>query len=464
MISNLKKYVEEKGYADIPEEVNYINAHNWKIFADKLPLEGSTLCTGCTASGAFVQVNHSVWKNAVAFETYDSKDSLIRISMYGLGSNDSHSFTKVLYPQAEDAAYIMAVGYDGTRIRCYEAKSERFEPGSKLFRIIANSRSKALSTINVTAEADGEISSSSTGKITTAAISATDASQLWRFEATGEGTYYITNPNTGLAIGGSADQKASMMAASSAGGYAIANYKDNIWVLNNKKNGQYLNAFNGSSSSDVGFWSGGSGDSNNLWKVEEVESLNYAIGSTKWSSLCLPFAVSLPEGLTAYIATSIGKNSDGTDVLYLSAIGTTIPAYTPVLINGTQKTHKLTILPDDESAEPEGNLLQGALAKRTGVVRGSVAVISKNSTTGMGMYLSNSTTLTANRAFMSVEDLPELTTPGNGLVLSTEETAIQAIHEIANQEIKIYNLQGQKVDKPRRGIYVTQDGRKVLIK
>ncbi|MCR5179726.1 MAG: M60 family metallopeptidase [Bacteroidaceae bacterium] len=468
MIADLKAHVQEMGYADITEEVNYITAHNWKIYADKLALQGTTLGSGCTPTGNFVKVEHSKWKNAVAFETYDSQDSLIRITMYGLGSDDAHSYTKVLYPSAEDAAYIMAVGYDGTRIRCYEAKSERFIPGNKLYRITAVGRSKVLSTANVTADADGNITSTTLNKVATAASSAADISQLWQFQSTDDGTFYLVNPNTGLALGGSAGQKASMMTASEAGTYSLENYEDNIWVFNNKKNGQYLNAFNGSSSSDVGYWSGGSGDSNNRWKIDEVEAINFVIGSYKWNPLCLPFAVSLPDGLTAYIATSTGKNSEGTDVLVLTPIGTTIPANTPVLINGSQKTHKLTILPDESSAAPESNLLRGTLAKRTGVEKNSVALFSNNTTFGVGLYLSSNSIITANKVYLAVEDLPELTTPGNGLVLTTLETSISSLpapESLGSTPFPyLYNLQGQKITTPTPGIYITPAGRKVLIK
>ncbi|MCR5820778.1 MAG: M60 family metallopeptidase [Bacteroidaceae bacterium] len=463
MINELKAHVQEMGYAEISDEVNYINAHNWKIYADRLPLEGSSIGAGCTASGSFVKVDHNYWKNAVAFETYDSKDSLIRISMYGLGSNDTHSYTQVLYPSADDAAYIMAVGYDGSRICCYEAKSKRFEPDKKLYRIVSNVRSKALSTANVEADAYGSISSATKANIATAAVNASDVSQLWRFDKTNENTYYLINPNTGLSIGGSAGQKASMMLKTQAGAYSIINYQDDIWVLNNKTNGQYINAFNGKSSSDVGFWSGGSGESYNRWTISEVQTLEYTINSTTWNTLYLPFAVSLPDELTAYIATSTNKNSDGKDVIILTPIGNNIPAKTPVIINGTKATHNLTILPDDDSQAPEGNLLQGNLAQRTGLTKGSIVVLSRNFTNGMGLYTTTSTTLAANKVYIDIDNLPELTSPGNGVLLSTEETAIRSISEAALPHSVLYNLKGQKVERPVKGIYITSSGQKVLI-
>ena len=119
MIAGLKAYVKEQGYPAVNEEVNYVNAHNYPIYRDCLELETpSQLGTGCELKDNKVTVQHSVVKNAVAFETYNAQDSLVRITMYGLGSNDKHEYTKVLYPE-EEAAYIMAVGYNGKRTKIF---------------------------------------------------------------------------------------------------------------------------------------------------------------------------------------------------------------------------------------------------------------------------------------------------------------------------------------------------------
>lgn len=116
MIAELKAYVRTKGYPAFTEELNYINGHNYPIYRDKLELETpATQGIGCTRNGDRVTVLHEAVKNAVAFETYDATNQLIRITMYGLGSDDAHSYTQVLFPEGEGATYIIAVGYDGTR-------------------------------------------------------------------------------------------------------------------------------------------------------------------------------------------------------------------------------------------------------------------------------------------------------------------------------------------------------------
>ncbi len=125
MIDELKAHVKAKGYAKPEGEVNYISALNWKTYADRLPITG-TLNDGCTktssAAKGFVKVLHSKWKNVVAFETYDADGNLLRISMQGLGGDNANTYTQVMWPNSstEKAAYIMAVGWDGTRLKCYE--------------------------------------------------------------------------------------------------------------------------------------------------------------------------------------------------------------------------------------------------------------------------------------------------------------------------------------------------------
>ena len=126
MIADLKAHVEAQGYPAFSGEINYINGHNYTIYRDGLKLVvPEKLGTGCQLSGNKVTIQHSAVKNAVAYETYNYEGKLLRITMYGLGSNDSHSYTQVLFPQSYDmdqnAVYIMAVGYDGTRIKVYES-------------------------------------------------------------------------------------------------------------------------------------------------------------------------------------------------------------------------------------------------------------------------------------------------------------------------------------------------------
>ncbi len=119
MLDELANYVKEKGYPEAPAALNYINAYNCHVFRDEAKLEENTVGAGCTKLGTSVMVMHDSWKNVVGFETYDRNGNLLHISMYGLGApQKSSNYTKVLFPST--ANYIMAVGYDGTKYKCYQ--------------------------------------------------------------------------------------------------------------------------------------------------------------------------------------------------------------------------------------------------------------------------------------------------------------------------------------------------------
>ena len=118
-IAELRAYIAEKNYPKAPAGLNYINAYNIDNFRNEVPLDTEqTLGKGCAKAGNFVTVTHSYWKGAVGFEAYDADGNLTAISMYGLGdSQKSSKRTKALFPAG--SAYLMAVGYDGTRVKIY---------------------------------------------------------------------------------------------------------------------------------------------------------------------------------------------------------------------------------------------------------------------------------------------------------------------------------------------------------
>lgn len=126
MINDLKRHVEEEGYPTPEGELNYITSQNYMFYSEKRQVEGE-LNVGCSPVDMngyrYIKVDHRFWKNAVAYETYDRDGRLLRISMYGLGApaNSFSPYTMVLWPRTaqEQSAYVMAVSWDGKRVRCY---------------------------------------------------------------------------------------------------------------------------------------------------------------------------------------------------------------------------------------------------------------------------------------------------------------------------------------------------------
>ena len=86
-----------------------------------MALKDAGVNIGCSSLGSRVQVDNKVWAGAVGYETYNADGELLRITMFGLGDSQmSDRYTQVLFPTGEGASYIMAVGYDGTRVKCYQ--------------------------------------------------------------------------------------------------------------------------------------------------------------------------------------------------------------------------------------------------------------------------------------------------------------------------------------------------------
>ena len=119
-IDELRTYINAKGYPKAPAGLNYINAYNIENFRNEVELDDTqTLGKGCTKAGEYVTITHSYWKGAVAFEAYDADGNCTGISMYGLGDSQKASKrTKALFPSG--SKYIMAVGYDGKRVKIFE--------------------------------------------------------------------------------------------------------------------------------------------------------------------------------------------------------------------------------------------------------------------------------------------------------------------------------------------------------
>ena len=119
MVDNLKSYIEAKGYEEAPAGLNWITAYNWDRFKNKTPLNAGTLNAGCSTSGSYIRVDNTVWPGAVGYETYNASDEHIANSVFGYNdSSQSARYTYVKWPTG--AKYIMAVGYDGTKVKIYQ--------------------------------------------------------------------------------------------------------------------------------------------------------------------------------------------------------------------------------------------------------------------------------------------------------------------------------------------------------
>ncbi len=92
-------------------------------------------------------------------------------------------------------------------------------------------------------------------------------------------------------------------------------------------------------------------------------ALNYTLKmpNTGITTLCVPFALDLPEGVYAYIVTDVITHEDGTVQLVEKEITDVIPAGTPMIIRGDQASYSLTVVLEPFPAIEDNNLLMGTL-------------------------------------------------------------------------------------------------------
>ena len=472
MIDNLKKHVASKGYPDYTEEINYINAHNFQIYRDNKKLSVPTkMGDGCTYSNGKVKVDHKKVQNAVAFETYNAKDSLIRITMYGLGADDAHSFTMVLYPSATEesdaSAYIMAVGYDGTRTKIFEKNN--FQKGleaNKFYTITSVGKGNSLSCGTGT-------SIDTKGKITwnlARAAKSNSANFVWFLEKR-DGKTYLYNPQSNSYFTGSGSSKTTELCDKANAPYfevACVDEAKGTYTFNMNSSGQFINSYN---ATETGFWSGGSGDANNVWTVEEVITAELSIPNAGYYMACYPFALELPEGVEANVVSATAKvNYEGTEYQYLGLEkieGNIVPANMPAVYVGRPAKYTVKLLAEDSTAITTPNILKGTNLKLTGITKGTgmynPSATEEAGATGMVKVNATATTIPVNRAYL-------LTTDVNGakqVYFQTSEfvTAISKVEATDSASQKFYELNGMRANKLQKGrIYVTTEGKTILVK
>lgn len=302
--------------------------------------------------------------------------------------------------------------------------------------------------------------------------------RLWKVEKQGNGTYKFRSANTGCVWSSYVDAGIDMPIDKDAGGQysieglpwnakaeGVASYNTKFYI---KIDGHTINAFSGDAGDLLKNWDHAD-DAGGFWSFKKVTEVPVTIGEAKWASVCMPFAVTLPEGVKAYKATACQN-----DIMTLTEITGTIPAGTGFLLTGDAKDYMLTIATDEQvTADVSGNLLKGATAKRLGFGEdetfalgksGNGAVFKKNGLKDANK--GNKGYVPANKAYILTTDL-NLTAQAAAMLqfnFGDNTTGIDGV-EVDNEKDTIYyDLNGRRVLYPTQGVYVTNTGKKVFIR
>lgn len=294
--------------------------------------------------------------------------------------------------------------------------------------------------------------------------SSSRAQAIWRFEGNGtDGQYYLKSLNAGTYMSGSDSEffQNGVTTTETATAFTLEALGDCQYKIKKAGSAQRLHASGPGEANGAAimFYNGGEKNSASAWYLIPATSIDLSISAAGYATANYPFAVQLPEGVTAYTGTV--STTGETGVFELAEVSDDIvPANTPVILEGAANTYALTILPTHVGDPIIPNDLTGSTLY-TAVETETQAYILGNGTNGIGFYEMNAEdrTMASNKAYIT---LPATAHAIRSITIGGPTTGIEnTVAEGAAQE-EYYDLQGRRVMNPTKGIYVTKSGKKVL--
>ena len=292
------------------------------------------------------------------------------------------------------------------------------------------------------------------------------SNSIWYYNGTtlygyGNGGYTVINNNNFLSVATAAGATGTSVLFQKANKSEWGSF--NVIFKGNNNANRYLYTDNGYTNA------GGSTDGSYGYNfnIEEVTSLPITFKG-EYASFYSPVDLTIPEGEGIKVYTG-ALNGNKTSLVLTEITSGTLPANTGVILHlddwTTETTKNFTIL---------GTAASGG----TGDLRGTVAAESVEANSKMvlgksgsdwGIYKYSGNILGGFKAYMNVSDLGDSEARGLKIVFDeSETTGIQSIEESTPDPSRmgrevIYDLQGRKVAKPSRGMYIV-NGKKVVIK
>lgn len=501
---NLVAYADKANLTKTTEEISLGN-HTAKA------QDGSCIIQNEAKSACVHYTNNDLgsWTDAnpasvMMFEFYKVEEADIKrrsyTEMYTEMINNTYESTKI----NTDKAYASYVGYisdnqksiiDAAKQTALQSPSEEsynklvktikdnsvgFEEGA--YYLIENQNTitkKYPSTQHMNCDKEGHyVVADNDRRIRRVTAESPLVARLWKVEKQGNGTYKFRSANTGCVWSSYVDAGIDMPIDKKAGGqYSIEglpwnakaegvdSYNTKFYI---KIDGHTINAFSGDNGDLLREYNHAD-DVGGFWSFKKVTEVPVTIGEAQWASVCMPFAVTLPEGVKAYKATACQGNT-----MTLTEITGTIPAGTGFLLTGDAKDYMLTIATDEQvTANVSDNLLKGATAKRLGFSEGETFALGKSSNGAVfkknGLKDANKNNkgyVPANKAYILSTDLNPAAQAAAMLQFNFGDntTGIDGVEVDNEKETIYYDLNGRRVLYPTQGVYVTNTGKKVFIR
>lgn len=199
-----------------------------------------------------------------------------------------------------------------------------------------------------------------------------------------------------------------------------------------------------------------------LWYVEPVDEYLLTMPASGYTTLCLPFGVSLPDEVEAY--TTDGRTEiEGVECVLLRPLTSPVAPGQPMVVAGEPGRYAFPLSGEMPDAEAGGDEDGGTTDLFHGVYCSRNVAASGLYTLNNGTFRRRSAAtgnVAANTAYFISDSeaatLPLTTTAGDPVGIGSVEADGKAV--------RFYDLNGRPVERPAHGIFVTSDGRKVLVK
>ena len=187
---------------------------------------------------------------------------------------------------------------------------------------------------------------------------------------------------------------------------------------------------------------------------DKVENVDVKVSSAGYATLYYDKNLVVPTGVKAYKAAVSGSN------IALTDIGDLIPANKGVIIEAAQGTYNfLTTTADASAVDVSGNILTGTTSATTkAALGGTVYTLGQDALGVVGLRNFTGTDIRAYSAYaMSIAGARDF------YAFDTDVTAINKVEAKKVENGVFYNLAGQQVSQPAKGLYIV-NGKKVIIK
>ncbi|MCH5175408.1 MAG: hypothetical protein J1F40_05940, partial [Prevotellaceae bacterium] len=275
------------------------------------------------------------------------------------------------------------------------------------------------------------------------------------FVGQGNGTYAISNGNEEyINMVGTGTNTWTLGVKSTPEAWTVTALADGKYSIARKSNGGLLgtNSDNGNDAGSPCYGNKKTDDGNYIWTIS---GLYKNVTDADYATYVTPVAIQFNED-EAFVVKTITNGDES--VAILENVNS-VPAGTPVIIKGEGK-HEFEIATD--ASEVEGNLLK--IAPVAEDEDASIYVLA-NLNDVVGFYeLEETLKLEAGTIYLpvSVEE-GEADIKFIGLGFGDGATAIKDVDVPAAQDGVFYNIAGQRVQNPTKGIYIV-NGKKVLVK